>query len=95
MDVRQLAYCILAAVVCMALITVTSEVRAAALEDQLPDTTGLFFGKRAAHPNMNNLLFGRRSFSSRQLMERPLTEDVCKAVHISCSKLGLNDDEQP
>lgn len=94
MDARQLACYILAAVVCMSLITMKSEVGAAALEDQLPDTTGLFFGKRAAHPNMNNLLFGRRSFSQRQLLDRPLTEDVCRAVHISCSKQRLDDDEQ-
>merc|ERR1712105_186401 len=35
----------------------------APLDEQLPDTTGLFFGKRS-HPNMNSLLFGRRSYSS-------------------------------
>lgn len=94
MDARQLACFILAAAICMSLITMNSEAGAAALEDQLPDTTGLFFGKRAAHPNMNNLLFGRRSLTPRQLLDRPLTEDVCRAVHISCSKLQRDDDEQ-
>jgi hypothetical protein len=44
-----------------AVIQMTSLIPAAAnLDDLLPDTTGLFFGKRASHLNMNNLLFGNR-----------------------------------
>lgn len=96
MNAKQLVYYMLAAVACMALISMSSQVGAAALEDQLPDTTGLFFGKRAAHPNMNNLLFGRRSsYATRpMLIDRPLTEDICKAVRVTCAKLALDDEEQ-
>jgi len=94
MDASQLARYFFAAVLCLVLITMSSEVSAAALDDQLPDTTGLFFGKRATHPNMNNLLFGRRSYASRPLLtdRLPLTDDICKAVQITCSKLALLDD---
>lgn len=65
-----------------------SSVAAPALDDQLPDTTGLFFGKRAFHPNMNNLLFGRRSFG------QPTPEEaqyICKSVKTTCARLGLDD----
>jgi len=47
----------------VATILLLGSVLSAPLDEQLPDTTGLFFGKRA-HPDMNTLLFGRRSYSS-------------------------------
>lgn len=46
----------IAAVVCMLLLGHLT----LGLEDQLPDTNGLFFGKRFSHPHQNNLLFGKR-----------------------------------
>ena len=96
MNGKQFVCYLLAAVACIALVSVFSQVGAAALEDQLPDTTGLFFGKRAAHPNMNNMLFGRRSgYVTRQmLLQRPpaLNEELCKAIRIACAKLALSDE---
>lgn len=73
---------VLATILCTML--VLSQVSAAPLEDQLPDTTGLFFGKRN-HPNMNNLLFGRRSneYDARRM---------CKYVESVCSRWGVNDE---
>merc|ERR1712004_390787 len=69
-----------------------STVSAEPLEDQLPDTTGLFFGKRASHPNMNNLLFGRRS-SYENLGDRELTmkqaQRICENVQKSCVAYGI------
>merc|ERR1712137_288821 len=64
------------------------------LEDQLPDTTGLFFGKRASHPNLNNLLFGRRSYG--QLKNKILHEDarrICRNVVAMCSGLAVEDND--
>jgi len=98
---RQQLTCFLLASLCLFLLaSVLKTTSAAALEDQLPDTTGLFFGKRGTHPNMNNLLFGRRSSeaAAHQLVLDRLREDearqVCKAVRITCSKLALDDDDQ-
>jgi len=66
---------------------------AAALDDQLPDTTGLFFGKRGPHPNMNNLLFGRRSLLAGMSPEE--AQYICKAVRSSCDKYHQWIGEQP
>ena len=48
-------------VVFVSLLTLyVQQTEALPLEDQLPEDTGLFFGKRSSHnPNFNNLLFGR------------------------------------
>lgn len=54
---------------------------------------GLFFGKRASHPNLNNLLFGRRSYG--QLKNKILHEDarrICRNVVAMCSGLAENDE---
>ena len=58
------------------------------LRDQLPDTTGLFFGKRGSHPNMNNLLFGRRSYPIEDLED---ARKVCRAVQATCARWGLDE----
>ena len=58
------------------------------LRDQLPDTTGLFFGKRGSHPNMNNLLFGRRSYPIEDLDD---ARRVCRAVQATCARWGLDE----
>ena len=91
----EIAAAILA--VCLSVAMVCAGVDAVPLEDQqLPDTTGLFFGKRAAHPNMNNLLFGRRSYTA-QLEGAKLTADdaqyICKSIRTTCNKWGIYDDE--
>jgi hypothetical protein len=76
-------------VLCLAIsLVLRSSVAAPALDDQLPDTTGLFFGKRAFHPNMNNLLFGKRSYGQPTPEE---TQYICRSVKNTCVRLGLDD----
>ena len=51
-------------------------------DDRIPDETGLFFGKRRhMNPNVNNLLFGRRSSS---LLSPDDVKHVCKSVISTC-----------
>lgn len=72
-------------------LVIRSSTAAPPLDDQLPDTTGLFFGKRAFHPNMNNLLFGKRNYGAGQ---QPTPEEaiyVCKSVKATCARMGLDD----
>jgi len=57
---------------------------AAVLDDQVADSTGLSLDKRGSHPNMNNLLFGRRSLLAGMTPEE--AQYICKAVHTSCAK---------
>lgn len=57
--------------------------------DQLPDTTGLFFGKRS-HPNMNGLLFGKRNMDQDKF-DAEEARQVCKAVQVTCEKWGLGE----
>ena len=58
------------------------------LRDQLPDTSGLFFGKRSSHPNMNNLLFGRRSYPVEDFED---ARKICRAVLATCARWGLEE----
>ena len=86
----------------LALLALAPASTAAPLDDQLPDTTGLFFGKRApSHPNMNNLLFGHRSLvdslaaaaSGQRAMSAEEAGYVCKAVRASCEKYRMWEEE--
>ena len=89
MDAKLLVFAL--ATSCLLLL---SQVTCEPLEDQLPDTTGLFFGKRASHPNMNNLLFGRRS-SYDQLAAKMTLEDarkICRNVQKTCDAWGVMED---
>lgn len=53
------------------------------MEDHPPADSGLFFGKRA-NPNMNNLLFGRRSsLDPRKVVQA--TDEFCKNAVTACS----------
>ena len=60
-------------------------------------STGLFFGKkRASHPNMNNLLFGRRSSYASDAngqqsrgLERPYA--LCMNIKKTCESLALTE----
>lgn len=58
---------------------------------------GLFFGKkRASHPNMNNLLFGRRSYGADALRVAPSNMErayaLCMNIKKTYESLGLQDD---
>jgi hypothetical protein len=110
MNSRRLACLLLATVCIFFLLAVPQMTNAAALEDQLPDTTGLFFGKRGLHPNMNNLLFGRRSSMASsaaagagpagrppmalERLNEQEARNVCRAIRDTCSKLALDDEEE-
>ena len=69
-----------------------TQVMCASLEERLPENTGLFFGKRS-HPNMNNLLFGRRSWEP-PYADKPTVENtrqVCRKILERCERLGVLD----
>ncbi len=84
---------VLASLLCGALIV--CHVAGEPLEDKLPDTTGLFFGKRGSHPNMNNLLFGRRSYSGKvgasKVVDVDEAREACRVAAQTCSRWGFYD----
>ncbi|KAI0221842.1 hypothetical protein LSAT2_026902 [Lamellibrachia satsuma] len=82
---RVMLACVL--LVCLAHLTSTEP-----LEDQLPDTTGLFFGKRSSNPNLNNLLFNRRSYSQARPGKFSLADArrVCRTVRVTCARWGVD-----
>ncbi len=55
--------------------------------------SGLFFGKRASHPNLNNLLFGRRSYGLQSKLMHEDVRRVCRTVVPVCSKYVLEEEE--
>ena len=77
---------------CVAFVCLARLVTSEPLEDQLPDTTGLFFGKRSSNPNLSSLLFNRRSYSQPQPGKFSMADArrVCRTVQLTCARWGLD-----
>nr|QUP52016.1 SIFamide [Urechis unicinctus]QUP52029.1 FFamide [Urechis unicinctus] len=86
--VMMMSLVTLSLVACLLVNQVTAE----PLEDQLPETSGLFFGKRSSHPNMNNLLFGRRSYAQLAAkLQMEEAREFCQTVKEQCARVGLEN----